>query len=81
MHVKQEHSYTHTHTHTLTGWEWVNLRQASHPIFWVCNEGCKTGCGGDLATYSHCTPIGHEDRANGLNVESRTKYRLVCVYM
>ena len=25
-----------------------------HPTFWVCGKKCKSGCGGDLATYSHC---------------------------
>ncbi|KAH9495393.1 hypothetical protein Btru_016361 [Bulinus truncatus] len=36
------------------GWRWVQYRQALHPTFWVCNQGCKSGSGGDLATYSHC---------------------------
>ena len=36
------------------GWHWVNYRQARHPTFWVCSSGCKSGCGGDLAGYSHC---------------------------
>ncbi|KAK3089792.1 hypothetical protein FSP39_006572 [Pinctada imbricata] len=36
------------------GWRWKQFRQAKHPVFWVCNEGCKGGCGGDLANYSHC---------------------------
>ena len=51
------HTYTHIHTHTckhLTGWKWVKYRQANHPTFWVCDEGCKSGCGADLAGYSHC---------------------------
>ena len=25
-----------------------------HPCFWVCGNDCKSGCGSDLATYSHC---------------------------
>ena len=36
------------------GWRWVKYRQARHPTFWVCGSGCKSGCGGDLAGYSHC---------------------------
>ncbi|XP_025109666.1 ergothioneine biosynthesis protein 1-like isoform X2 [Pomacea canaliculata] len=39
---------------TTEGWNWVQYRQAKHPTFWVCHEGCKSGCGADLASYSHC---------------------------
>ena len=36
------------------GWKWVEFRCARHPTFWVCSEGCKSGCGSDLSSYSHC---------------------------
>jgi 5-histidylcysteine sulfoxide synthase len=39
---------------TQEGWKWVEFRCARHPTFWVCSEGCKSGCGADLSTYSHC---------------------------
>ncbi|KAL3870051.1 hypothetical protein ACJMK2_042668 [Sinanodonta woodiana] len=39
---------------TEEGWRWKTFRQSKHPVFWVCDEGCKSGCGSDLATYSHC---------------------------
>ena len=38
------------------GWHWVQFRQARHPPFWVCDRGCRSGCGADLATFSHCRP-------------------------
>lgn len=36
------------------GWEWVQYKQAKHPLFWVCPMKCKSGCGGALAAHSHC---------------------------
>lgn len=36
------------------GWKWKQFRKLHHPTFWVCGKKCKSGCGGDLATYSHC---------------------------
>jgi hypothetical protein len=36
------------------GWEWVQFKQASHPLFWVCPMQCKSGCGSALAPYTHC---------------------------
>ncbi|XP_022795566.1 uncharacterized protein LOC111334145 isoform X1 [Stylophora pistillata] len=36
------------------GWKWKQFRKLHHPTFWVCGQKCKSGCGGDLATYSHC---------------------------
>jgi formylglycine-generating enzyme required for sulfatase activity len=36
------------------GWEWVQFKQANHPLFWVCPMNCKSGCGSVLAQYSHC---------------------------
>lgn len=44
---------------TSEGWEWRSFRQASHPAFWVCDKGCKSGCGAALSSYSHCTSNGH----------------------
>ena len=37
------------------GWRWAQFRQVKHPVFWVCHRNCKSNCGADLATYSHCT--------------------------
>ncbi|XP_041360130.1 ergothioneine biosynthesis protein 1-like isoform X1 [Gigantopelta aegis] len=42
------------------GWQWLQLRQAKHPTFWICFEGCKSGCGYDLSTYSHCQLPSHD---------------------
>lgn len=36
------------------GWEWVQFKQAKHPLFWVCPLNCKSGCGGEIASHSHC---------------------------
>ena len=36
------------------GWEWVQFKQAKHPLFWVCPNGCKSGCGGKISSYTHC---------------------------
>lgn len=36
------------------GWSWKTFREAKHPTFWVCDNGCKSGCGAALSTYSHC---------------------------
>ena len=36
------------------GWKWKQFKQAKHPLFWVCADNCKSGCGGVLASYSHC---------------------------
>ena len=38
----------------VAGWIWLQFRQAKHPTFWVCADGCKSGCGAELASYSHC---------------------------
>lgn len=39
---------------TKEGWQWKQYRKLHHPSFWVCDNHCKSGCGGDLATYSYC---------------------------
>ena len=36
------------------GWEWVQFKQARHPLFWVCTMNYKSGCGGKIASHSHC---------------------------
>ena len=36
------------------GWQWVQFKQAKHPLFWICPLGCKSGCGGQLASVTHC---------------------------
>ncbi|KAL8572528.1 hypothetical protein ACOMHN_019567 [Nucella lapillus] len=48
------------------GWQWVQFRQATHPTFWVCQQGCKGGCGADLAAYSPCSSVENGNiRQNG----------------
>ena len=44
-------------------WRWVQFRQAKHPTFWVCDEGCKSGCGTEIANYSHCNLKREENGA------------------
>ena len=65
----------------LLGWQWVQFRQAKHPVFWVCDEGCKSGCGAELATYSHCNVPnsscnGSESISNGHSTQ-KAEYKLV----
>lgn len=47
--------YNNKEVWTEEGWGWKENRQPNHPLFWLCNKGCKSGCGGTLSTYSHCT--------------------------
>uniref|UniRef100_A0A0B7B1Y1 Sulfatase-modifying factor enzyme domain-containing protein n=1 Tax=Arion vulgaris TaxID=1028688 RepID=A0A0B7B1Y1_9EUPU len=47
-------SYLNSELWTEEGWKWVQYRQARHPAFWCCEQDCKSGCGSDLASYSHC---------------------------
>lgn len=54
------------------GWKWVEFRQAHHPTFWVCDKGCKSGCGADLASYSHCSAALNGNSANGNPNKSST---------
>lgn len=56
------------------GWEWKTFRGAEHPTFWVCNQNCKSGCGGKLANISHCQTI--EIDANDSTVRGY-RYRLM----
>ena len=50
----------------------MEFRQARHPTFWVCEEGCKSGCGAALASHSHCSKTessdGTTNGANGANL-------------
>ncbi|KAL5016943.1 hypothetical protein ScPMuIL_006532 [Solemya velum] len=56
---------------TEEGWKWKTYRQANHPTFWVCDNGCKGGCGGELEAYSPCHFPGSQngdtdmDHSNG----------------
>ncbi len=65
------------------GWKWRTFRGANHPAFWVCGEGCKSGCGAELASYSHCTVANgdstlHKEGSNGTTSNGKpTK----CKYM
>ncbi|XP_077981461.1 uncharacterized protein LOC144436526 isoform X2 [Glandiceps talaboti] len=55
------------------GWQWKGFRQANHPSFWVCTQGCKGGCGGTLGGYSPCRPevfYGGNNIQNGVNNQS-----------
>nr|QTC10020.1 conA [Conus imperialis] len=52
----QDGGYQRQDLWTKEAWQWVQYRQARHPTFWVCEEGCKGGCGADLAAYSPCAP-------------------------
>ncbi|ELU18927.1 hypothetical protein CAPTEDRAFT_226801 [Capitella teleta] len=47
------------------GWMWLQFRRAKHPTFWVCDKGCKSGCGGELEALTHCKPV--ERVAHGQN--------------
>ncbi|XP_052271400.1 uncharacterized protein LOC127872113 [Dreissena polymorpha] len=47
--------YSRPELWTDEGWHWRSFRESKHPMFWVCNSGCKSGCGTDLAAYSHCS--------------------------
>jgi 5-histidylcysteine sulfoxide synthase len=47
--------YSNRDLWTEEGWKWVEFRGARHPTFWVCSEGCRSGCGGDLSSHSHCS--------------------------
>lgn len=60
------------------GWKWRTFKQAKHPMFWICNDGCKSGCGADLATYSHCRFSSNENAMETESNENSTnkyKYR------
>ena len=52
-------------TVTCLGWKWREFRQANHPSFWVCQDGCKSGCGAELCTYSHCNGVECNGSSNG----------------
>ena len=58
------------------GCKWVEYRCVRHPTFWVCSEVCKSGCGADLASYSHCNLLPPSS-ANGThnNKKRETKYK------
>ena len=36
------------------GWNWLQFRQLKHPSFWLCPYNCKSGCGSQIGSYSHC---------------------------
>lgn len=62
---------------TEEGWKWVQYREAIHPTFWVCNQGCKSGCGADLATYSHCHMTLNSNGDEPINKKAKcTDFRL-----
>ncbi|CAH1775547.1 unnamed protein product [Owenia fusiformis] len=47
-------------------WKWLQYRKAKHPTFWVCDQGCISGCGGIIAGYVHCKPAQAEQH-NGVS--------------
>ncbi|XP_031552962.1 ergothioneine biosynthesis protein 1-like [Actinia tenebrosa] len=57
------------------GWKWRSFRKAKHPSFWVCNQACKSGCGNDLADYSHCCLATSDNDINGNEYHLQYKYR------
>ncbi|XP_071117341.1 uncharacterized protein [Haliotis cracherodii] len=65
------------------GWKWREFKQANHPVFWVCNNGCVGGCGGDLANWSHChikdvsEKILKKDDNNSQSVDTEYRLRLM----
>lgn len=69
---------------TEEGWKWVQFREAAHPCFWVCNQGCKSGCGADLASYSHChfddDSVNGKNGTNGNDEETETKKAKQSIY-
>ena len=54
------------------GWKWVQFREAKHPTFWVCRSQCKSGCGADLASYSHCGPRHFQEKQTNETANSTT---------
>ncbi|PIK41800.1 hypothetical protein BSL78_21358 [Apostichopus japonicus] len=63
---------------TTEGWQWKAFREAVHPTFWVCTNGCKSGCGGLLSSYSHCR-VDVSQRDNNLSKQVQTyRLRTVC---
>ncbi|XP_031562421.1 ergothioneine biosynthesis protein 1-like isoform X2 [Actinia tenebrosa] len=59
------------------GWKWRSFRKAKHPSFWVCNQACKSGCGNDLADYSHCCLATSDNDINGNEYHLQYKYRAI----
>ena len=60
---------------TEEGWEWVTYAKPLHPHFWVCEEGCRSICGGELTNYSHCKPNAKPETSvnNGCSPGSPSK--------
>lgn len=48
--------YQNAELWTKEGWRWIEYREVKHPVFWVCTQQCKNGCGdkGGLSSLSHC---------------------------
>jgi hypothetical protein len=64
------------------GWQWVQFKQAKHPLFWICPMNCKSGCGGKIANYSHCKSeyftqeqIKHFENQSSLDKNSKLPYK------
>jgi len=70
------------------GWQWVQYKQAKHPLFWICPMNCKSGCGGKIGDYSHCKSeyfteeqikfftSDSLDKNNNINKQFPYKYKL-----
>lgn len=59
------------------GWKWKEFRQIRHPAFWVCDSGCKSNCGADLADYSHCNGDSEVLKTDCKNINNTYKLRLI----
>ncbi|XP_078484888.1 uncharacterized protein LOC100176451 [Ciona intestinalis] len=58
------------------GWKWRSYTQVKHPMFWVCNENCKSNCGSALKEYSHCNFGVSAATTNGDHHNNGAKYGL-----
>lgn len=72
MDFVEDRGYQREELWTDDGWKWVTFREAKHPTFWVCGNGCKSGCGGELASYSHCTLTTEQ-----LGAHEKYRYRAI----
>lgn len=43
------------------GWRWLQFRKIKHPLFWICPDGCKSGCGAKISSHIHCQANQYSD--------------------
>lgn len=70
----QDGGYNKQEFWTEEGWKWKTFRQSKHPMFWICNNGCRSGCGADLASYSHCSFSANQENGNINGVSNGNGY-------